>query len=68
MSLGCYKHPSQQDCQLVEDYRQGALKGHLMSFTELRAIGDAQYGVSESLRLQELHKHMKSTSYYAPSY
>jgi len=35
-----------------------------MSFTELRAIGDTQSGVSESLRLQELRKHAQQDEEY----
>jgi len=35
-----------------------------MSFTELRAIGDAQSGVSESLCLQELCKHAQQDEEY----
>ena len=35
-----------------------------MSFTELQAIGDTQSGVSESLRLQELHKHAQQDEEY----
>ena len=35
-----------------------------MSFTELRAIGDTQSGVSESLRLQELYKHAQQDEEY----
>jgi len=35
-----------------------------MSFTELRDIGDAQYGVSESLHLQELRKHAQQDEEY----
>ena len=35
-----------------------------MSFTELQAIGDTQSGVSERIRLQELHKHAQQDEEY----